>query len=603
MFIIKFLSVVSIITVHCAAQGARAIGNISGIDLLSVNQDNKCPLLFHYDNETEKCECLGSLFHAIEPVVTCDSGRAMLSYNFCVTYKEEISTISLAFCPYFELNGHNISEPGFITLPENISELNNYMCGPMNRKGLVCSECIDGYGPSVTSPKFICSNCSNAWYSVPIYLLLELGPVTVFFLIVLIFQFNLTSAPMISFIFYSNIVLANLNFNAVNIDGSKGFGTILALSYGIWTLDFFRYTIPPFCILPNLKIFHIVFLQSVSTIFSFVLIGITWICIKLHSRDYKIVTWPWRLVNSVIIKCIKVKWNSGRTVVDAFATFFVLSFSKVTLTLLSLLFPLKIQSLNNTDLSLSVTISSLTDPNGDYASKERLPFVAFFILMFFIIISPVLLLALYPIQAFRSVLLKCLPKRSIGPLNIFIEKFYCCYRDSLDGGKDMRSLASFYFFIPLLCSILWSIESAHFLITTLFGASSLLIAYIQPYKKKYMSILDSIILANMALIVAALDRNIYDSHLFQIITVFLVLLPAIGMLSFVVYKLFNKPLKEAFIKIRQNLLQAKLRWCCSGHKDDGVKDEEQGNIDEGADVVIQLPDRIVHPELYEQITY
>ena len=40
-----------------------------------------------------------------------------------------------------------ISEPGFISLPENVSELNDYMCGPMNRKGLVCSECIDGFGP------------------------------------------------------------------------------------------------------------------------------------------------------------------------------------------------------------------------------------------------------------------------------------------------------------------------------------------------------------------------------------------------------------------------------------------------------------------------
>ena len=25
------------------------------------------------------------------------------------------------------------------------------MCGPLNRKGLVCSECANGFGPSVTS--------------------------------------------------------------------------------------------------------------------------------------------------------------------------------------------------------------------------------------------------------------------------------------------------------------------------------------------------------------------------------------------------------------------------------------------------------------------
>jgi hypothetical protein len=172
-------------------------------------------------------------------------------------------------------------------------------------------------------------------------------------------------------------------------------------------------------------------------------------------------------------------------VVDTFATFFLLSFFKVTLTLLIILNPLKVQSLNNTNISLSVTVHLFTDPNVDFINKEHLSLAAFSILIFlFVVLSPVLFLALYPIQAFRSLLFKCLPKRSIGLLNIFADKFYCCYRDSLDGGKDMRSLASFYFFIILLGCILWSIESAHFLIITLFGGSSLLIANISTIQEK-----------------------------------------------------------------------------------------------------------------------
>ena len=119
--------------------------------------------------------------------------------------QKETNTVSVGFCAYFALNGHNISEPGFISLPENISELNDYMCGPMNRKGILCSECIDGYGPSVTSPKFRCSDCSNAWYGIPLYLLLEIVPVTIFYLIAIIFQLNVTSAPMVSFIFFTAI--------------------------------------------------------------------------------------------------------------------------------------------------------------------------------------------------------------------------------------------------------------------------------------------------------------------------------------------------------------------------------------------------------------
>ena len=51
--------------------------------------------------------------------------------------------------------------------------------------------------------------------------------------------------------------------------------------------------------------------------------------------------------------------------------------------------------------------------------------------------------------------------------------------------------------------------------------------------------------------------------------------------------------------IKQKLPRVELPFCCSGHKDDMARDEEQGNTDNGHDE-IQLPDRIVHPELYTQ---
>jgi hypothetical protein len=104
----------------------------------------------------------------------------------------------------------------------------------------------------------------------------------------------------------------------------------------------------------------------------------------------------------------------------------------------------------------------------------------------------------------------------------------------------------------------------------------------------------------MALLSAALDRNFYTSRFYQIIIGVSVLLPALGLISFIVYKIFKKPLKGAFIKIKQKLPQGNhaLRWCCRGHKDDGVRDEEQGDNENGCDDEIQLPDRIEHPELY-----
>ena len=119
-------------------------------------------------------------------------------------------------------------------------------------------------------------------------------------------------------------------------------------------------------------------------------------------------------------------------------------------------------------------------------------------------------------------------------VDIFVEKFYSCYRDGLGGGRDMRSLASLYFCIILFGFFLWSVEPNFFLVAIFFGGCSLFIANIRPYKKKHMSIIDSLILANMALLSAALDRNGYASRFFQLITGVSVLLPALGLLGFVV---------------------------------------------------------------------
>ena len=179
-------------------------------------------------------------------------------------------------------------------------------------------------------------------------------------------------------------------------------------------MDFFRFVIPPFCVSPNLKSVHVFYLQNISTIFPFILIAITWLCIKLHSQDYRVVTWPWLLLNRVIFKHINMKWNSGRSIIDAFATFFLLAFSKVTLMLLLPLYPLRVQNLNYTDLSSSITLHSFTDPSVDFISKEHLPYAAISIVVFLLaVLSPVVLLALYPFQRFRSLLFKFFPKRLV----------------------------------------------------------------------------------------------------------------------------------------------------------------------------------------------
>ena len=110
----------------------------------------------------------------------CNHSTPILIKGNCATFDEKTKVLSIFQCPYFQYDCYNITRyhdgnmfDYVIQLPRNLSQLNDYMCGPMNRKGLVCSECADGFGPAVTSFQYKCANCSETKHAVPLFLFLE----------------------------------------------------------------------------------------------------------------------------------------------------------------------------------------------------------------------------------------------------------------------------------------------------------------------------------------------------------------------------------------------------------------------------------------------
>ena len=73
-------------------------------------------------------------YHGKWSQMKCTDDTAQLSIGHCITLNNKTIYIFATKCLYFELMGHNVSNPGYIRLPDNISELNDNMCGPMNRK-------------------------------------------------------------------------------------------------------------------------------------------------------------------------------------------------------------------------------------------------------------------------------------------------------------------------------------------------------------------------------------------------------------------------------------------------------------------------------------
>ena len=61
----------------------------------------------------------------------------------------------------------------------------------------------------------------------------------------------------------------------------------------------------------------------------------------------------------------------------------------------------------------------------------------------------------------------------MATLTIFVEKFYSCYKDDLDSGKDMRSFASLYRYIGYLHNVEECL--------------SILFAYGTPYRMQFIN--------------------------------------------------------------------------------------------------------------------
>ena len=565
---------------------------------VQTTSSDQCPPWFFFNATSNQCECFSS--PNTDRFIKCTEHGALLKFGYCMTYKEG-EGFFVGLCNYFKASiFQNVStKDNYIVLPDNTSELNDFMCGPLNRKGVMCSQCIDGFGPSVTSTGHTCSNCTDASYGVPLYLFLEFVPITVFYFIVLLFRINVTSAPMVAFVFYCQIGVSTFlimsNRYLFDTTLTYKFLNTLITFYGIWNLDFFRYIIPPFCVSPNLKPIHISFLYYISAFYPLLLITVSWIFILLHSRNCTLIVWMWSKLKGYILKT-NVKYDGKNTMIDVFATFFLLSYAKLVFTCFRIT-SVRI-TVNANNFSTENILHVKSDPSMGYFSLEHLPFAVISCVIFLLVILPLpLLLALYPVRAFRELLFKCgLGTRTMAALHIFVEKFYSCYKDGLEGGRDMRSFVSVHFLLRVANYI--SVEEilvdlSFTVVILLYFASSLLIALVQPYKKTYMNVLDTLIMANLALLSLVLDRysgngkNNSNSYIFYEVSgnIFSTI-PLFVLTGIILYKI----LKKVAIHLS----------CCAKlfYSNKPTIDKENETFTQIIVRSAELPDRFLRPDHY-----
>lgn len=233
-------------------------------------------------------------------------------------------------------------------------------------------------------------------------------------------------------------------------------------------------------------------MDYVVAFYPLVMIVFIYILIELHGNNCKIVVLLWKPFHRCFV-AFRRQWDIRTSVVDAFASFFVLSYVK----LLSATADTFIPTLVYDATESRVGIYSYYDASVELFRRNRYIYViAMTVLLFFHILSIVMLL-LYPMNCFQRCL-RCCHLRCHAIMT-FMDAFQGYYKNGTEGTRDCRYFAAIY----LIARIVLFVASAMTMTPYIFPVASLLLAIlatftalIQPYKANYAkyNILDPILI-------------------------------------------------------------------------------------------------------------
>ena len=171
--------------------------------------------------------------------------------------------------------------------------------------------------------------------------------------------------------------------------------------YGIWSLDFFHVVILPIYL--PLNTMHIIALEYLVALYPLFLLVCVYVLLTAHDRGCRLVVQLWRPFLWCTTR-LRQSWNIRHSIIDAFATFLLLSYIKLLNTSFSLLIVTDIHNEHGSQLGYFLYY----DATIKFMGPQHLPFAILAILVLLVgILFPLLLLLLYPMQWFQKCLNKC----------------------------------------------------------------------------------------------------------------------------------------------------------------------------------------------------
>ena len=497
---------------------------------------------WYHTNSAGQCECGVRLGDK----VICKPNKKVATIAWtCMSYDNKSQVTVAGKCIYSPLGSAN--NDYFIEQPIAVTELDDFTCGWLNRTGLLCSHCRNqSHGVAVLSYSYECAECLGSIYGWLLYFTLVLVPVTLFFLVIIVCNIRATAAHLNAFICIVQITLYTINrlISGVHTNFEKFIVTL----FGIWNLDFFQYTFPPFCIDKNYSTLRVLSFGYINAFYPLLLI-ITYICIQLYDKNYRLfrAVWlPFGSCLSFIQKYLSVKLhiNAKSNVLNAFATFIILAYCKILYTNFVLLSPTQLFESNGSPFPSRGTRYTLYNASVPYLGEEHKPYFILAIIVLLIFnIFPMLLLLLYPTKSFQK-LLNFFPRIRWDYLHIFMDFFQGCYKNGTNNTLDYRYFAGLYLLIRLINHIRiihsdWSYSTIIRAILCL--TVSILFGVLRPYRNDFYNRLDCALFGLLTLDAVSVLCNEYIIHLrnYLVLQYFLVMIGVSCTLLMLLQKLIS----------------------------------------------------------------
>ena len=556
----------------------------------AASHDQQCPTWFFPDPSSNgTCRC-GDNIH---DTVRCNESTKETSILecYCMTYNKLMGSV-VGACFYNCEKNPLLKNESYHLLPSDVTKLNSYMCGYLNREGQLCGKCKENYSIPVYSYEMKCVQCSTSPFNWILYILAAFLPLTVFFVLVVSCRLSATSPKLLPFVFFSQFFAIGPNVRVVlaateSYPFAASLAKVLFALYGIWNLDFFRTLLPHICV--NVDTLQALALDYAIAFYPLILLVITYVLIQAHTCNFRVISVMCRPFHRCT-EHFRSQWNVGTSIVEAFATFLLLSYVKFFNVSFDLLVPTTVYQVNGSSVGLYLYF----DATIEYFGNDHLPYalLAVFVMLVFIFF-PVLLLLLYPMRCFQHCLSCCGVRWHALP--IFMDAFQGCYKDGTNGSRDHRRFAAAFLLARILFFILFALSpTALFYGAVLFVLIPLAMAIVilQPYKPRYSTYnaVDSVLVLLLALWCATIvSINIADlkarkwSKFFASLAYIVAVLP-LFYISFVT-----------------------LHWMCSqrefgrrmiGRVYGWIGGNRRQSFAAGSEE--SLPDRLINPDEYEE---